>query len=157
MNKYLQAQDSEEGVVRAKVKDTGLSLQYLKDTLKAEIHPVVQELRDLKSECRSMGTQIKQLEGRLTQFGDIVAQLKSDISTTSSKVTVLESQVTRVVATSNSIQEDCVEVSDDLQDLETVVEKLANAHCKNNVKLKGLKEWAEGKDMVSFLTELLTG
>lgn len=38
MNKYLQPQESEEGVVMA--KDIGLGLQDLKDTLKAELHPV---------------------------------------------------------------------------------------------------------------------
>lgn len=143
--------------MRAKANDTGLSLQDLKKTLKAELHPVVQELRDLKNECRMMGTQIKQFEDRLAQFGDTVAQLKSDISMTSSKMTTLETQVTRVVATVKSLQEDYGDVTEDFQELETVVEKLDNAQHKNDGKLRGLKEGTEGKDLVGFLTKLFTG
>lgn len=97
-----------------------------------------------------MGVQIKQLEARLTQFGDIVAQLNSDISMRSSKVTVLESQVTKVVVTSKTLLDGYGEVTEDLQDLDTVVEKLDNAQCKNNIKLRGLKERAESKNLVGF-------
>lgn len=84
MSKYFQFSRERRG------RHKGLSLQDLKEAPKAELHSVVQELKDLKSEYRTMGVQIKQLEGRLTHFGNIVVQLKSDISTTSSNVIALE-------------------------------------------------------------------
>lgn len=61
-----------------------------------------------------------------------------------------------MVATSKLLRDDYGEVTEGLKDLETVVEKLDNAQRKNNVKLRGLKEGAEGKDLVGFLTELFT-
>lgn len=37
-----------------------------------------------------------------------------------------------------------MKTAEDLQDLESVVEKLDNVECRNNIKFRGLKEGAEG-------------
>lgn len=79
------------------------------------------------------------------------------MSTTNSKVAALESQVSRVVGTSKTMQDGYLGVTEDLQELETIVEKIDNAHSRNNVKLRGLREGVEVKDLVGFLTEFFTG
>lgn len=46
-----------------------------------------------------------------------------------------------------------VPLHDDFEDLDSTVEKLDNIH-KNNIKITGMKEGLEGKDLSVYLVEL---
>lgn len=48
------------------------------------------------------------------------------------------------------------DLNEDVNELEEVVEKLDNSLRKNNLKIRGLKEEIEGRDLVRYLTELFT-
>lgn len=48
------------------------------------------------------------------------------------------------------------DLSDYLGNVEEILESLDNAHGRNNIKLRGLKEGVEGENLSVCLMELLT-
>lgn len=54
------------------------------------------------------------------------------------------------------MREDLGDLNEDWDYLEQSVERLDNDQKRNNLKIRELKEGAEGKDLVGFLTKLFT-
>lgn len=59
--------------------------------------------------------------------------------------------------TVKDLEEEAIDCSEELDELEAEVDNLDSTQCKNNLKFRGLKEGAEGKYLVGYLTELFSG
>lgn len=56
----------------------------------------------------------------------------------------------------NLFEEGVAHLGEDFDEVQTVVENLENFAKKNNLRLRGLKEQAEGQDLCLFLKDLFT-
>lgn len=54
------------------------------------------------------------------------------------------------------LEVDVDDIGKDFDGLEAIIENLDNVHCKNNLKIRGLKENIEGQDLPGYLIDLFS-
>lgn len=55
------------------------------------------------------------------------------------------------------MEEDFDSLNEDFDDLQDTVENLDNSLANNNIRSRGLQEWAESNSLVGYLGELFSG
>lgn len=111
-------------------------------------------LKEVKQEFRNVNFRLSKIKVKLDGFERVSEQLQTDI-----RILKLQSQFSEAKGrffenVINLHEQDMQDISDNLEGVEEIVENLDNTQRKNNIKLKGLKEGTEEKNLLAFLTEL---
>lgn len=89
-------------------------------------------------------------------FEICIGQIQGDIRAVNHKVAIREKKSLILDSTLKELEECIRDIDEDLEALEPTVENVDNLQRKNKIKVRGLREEIEGKDLVGFLAKLFS-
>lgn len=127
---YRKGKGQEKEFWKEGREECGLILATLKEVLVNKLINVTKELHDIKEEFRKVDSQLTQIENKFTGFEKIIVQAQKDIRGVQDEVSI-----------QLGIGGDLSQLEEDFDDLQQMVENLDNNSRKNNLRLKGVKEY----------------
>lgn len=120
------------------------------------MYGISSDVKELRKDVKSFNNRLQKIEGKLANLDIIVGNLEPEVKDLKQQTATLEERVDNSVGKLQSLDDEVFDLHEETGELEELVERLDNLQRNHNLKIRGLKEGHEGKDL-GFLIELFTG
>lgn len=145
-------------------QESDLSLEAIRDIIKLEFIRFEGHLQAFEADvCKTIEDAAKRVEEKITiltqKIDHIEKWLKEhqdQVEQLDSKLKTVEQEVRKLDGAFGSLEKEVKQQEADTNNIQQIIENLDNKVRKNNLRIKGLKEGAEGENLLVFLEELFT-
>lgn len=131
--------------------DSGVELvDEVKKVLKGELQVLGADLKDVKQGLKSLNLKFAKIEGKLEGLEKTSHQTQGEIRVLKLKLDANDDKRKNLETSVQKQAHELQEINEDLEEIEETIESVDNNLRKNNIKLRGLPEGAEGKNLVVF-------
>lgn len=114
------------------------------------------KLTELNQSMVRMHDRLSHIEQKLEAVEKSLFVLDLEVKDTKKELKVIESKTGKLECVFSLIKEEVAHLSEDVDEVQAVVENSGNLGKKNNLRLRGLKEQTEEGDLCTFLQDLFT-
>lgn len=144
------------------ISETSTTVNAIQQIIIQEIGKIELECRKFREVFKSMGAFEQRVEGRLATIAQISDALVAVQTETAWKTEEVKTQLVEAERKVNNLEGECSNIRADKAQLEVHNQRLQryvevdNKNCRNNLRLKGLKQGEEEGDFKRYLETLLT-